>query len=109
MRVCCADRYLFKVAVFAGPLLGVLVVDDVQRSLPLFHLQTLDLGLELIELLLQVFALLHVLHPEHGQTSRSETHLMTFPKAKIKQLPDAVFNVMTHQQGNHFRVFLSEM
>lgn len=56
--------YLFKVAVLAGPLLAVLVVDDVQRSLSLLHLQTLDLCLQLVQLLLQVFALLHVLHPE---------------------------------------------
>ena len=59
-----AEIYLFKVAVLAGPLLGVLVVNDVQRSLSLFHLQTLNLCLQLIQLLLQVLALLHVLHSE---------------------------------------------
>lgn len=61
------DRYLFKVAVLAGSLLGVLVVNDVQRSFPLFQLQTFNLRLQLIQLLLQVFALLHVLDPKHDQ------------------------------------------
>lgn len=51
----------------AGPLLGVLVVYDVQRSLPLFQLQTFNLRLQLIELLLQVLALLHVLDPKHDE------------------------------------------
>lgn len=60
-------HYLFKVAVLAGPLLRVLVMNDVQRSLPLLQLQTFDLSLQLIQLLLQVFALLHVLHSIQGQ------------------------------------------
>lgn len=54
---------LFEVALLVGALLGVLVVDDVQRRLPLLQLQALDLRLQLVELLLQVLALLHVLHP----------------------------------------------
>lgn len=64
-----AGGYLLKVAVLAGPLLGVLAVDDVQRSLPLFRLQALNLRLQLAQLL----ALLHVLHPEHGQTAGGGT------------------------------------
>lgn len=59
---------LFEVALLVGPLLGVLVVDNVQRRLPLLQLQALDLRLQLVELLLQVLALLHVLHPG-GDTS----------------------------------------
>lgn len=51
----------------AGPLLCVLVVNDVQSSLSLFELQTLDLGLQFVQLLLQVLALLHVLHPKAGR------------------------------------------
>lgn len=74
MRVCAhyarsrADSYLFKVAVLAGPLFGVLVVNDVKRGLPLLQLQTFNLRLQLIELLLQVLALLHVLNPKHDQS-----------------------------------------
>ena len=68
-----ADSYLFKVAVLAGPLLGVLVVNDVQRSLSLFQLQTFDLCLQLIQLLLQVLALLHVLDPKHDQIADWKT------------------------------------
>lgn len=61
---CWSPANLFEVALLVGSLLGVLVVDDVQRRLPLLQLQALDLRLQLVELLLQVFALLHVLHPE---------------------------------------------
>lgn len=68
-----ACSYLFKVAVLAGPLLCVLVVNDVQRSLSLFQLQTFDLRLQLIQLLLQVLALFHVLHPEHRRRADEET------------------------------------
>lgn len=64
------SRYLFKVAVLAGPLLGVLVVDDVQRTLPLFQLQTFNLRLQLVQLLLQVLALFHVFDPKHGRVSQ---------------------------------------
>lgn len=62
-----ADSYLLKVALLAGPLLCVLVVNDVQRCLPLFQLQAFNLRLQLIQLLLQVLALLHVLDPKHHQ------------------------------------------
>ena len=56
--------HLFEVAVLAGALLGVVVVEDVQGGLALLQLQGLDLRLQLFPLLLQVLALLHVLHPE---------------------------------------------
>lgn len=50
----------------ASSLLGVVVVDHVQRGLALLQLQALDLRLQLIQLLLEVLALLHVLHPSTG-------------------------------------------
>lgn len=56
-------RYLSHGAVLAAgatPLRAL--VQGVQGRLPLFELQGLDLRLELVELLLQVLALLHVLH-----------------------------------------------
>lgn len=59
-------NHLFKVALLAGALLSVLVVNDVQRGLPLFQLQAFNFCLQLVELLLQVLALFHVLHPGHG-------------------------------------------
>lgn len=64
LTYCPSPANLFEVALLVGPLLGVLVVDDVQRRLPLLQLQAFDLRLQLVELLLQVFALLHVLHPK---------------------------------------------
>lgn len=63
--------HLFEVALLAGASLGILVMQDVQMRLSLLKLQELDLGLQLIQLLLQVFALLHVLHPKH--TERNTT------------------------------------
>ena len=59
-----AARYLFDGAVLAAAAtpVGALAVQHVQGRLPLFESQGLDLGLELVELLLQVLALLHVLH-----------------------------------------------
>lgn len=57
-------RYLFDGVLFAATAapVGVLVVQHVQGRLPLLESQGLDLGLELVELLLEVLALLHVLH-----------------------------------------------
>lgn len=63
VSACASAANLFEVALLVGSLLGVLLVDDVQRRLPLLQLQAFDLRLQLVELLLQVFALLHVLHP----------------------------------------------
>lgn len=65
---CCEElrNHLFKVALLAGALLSVQVVNDVQRGLPLFQLQAFNFCLQLVQLLLQVLALLHVLHPGHG-------------------------------------------
>lgn len=65
--------YLFKVALLAGPLLCVLVVNDVQRSLSLFQLQTFDLCLQFIQLLLQVFAFLHIFHPKDDNVTKEMT------------------------------------
>lgn len=71
-------RYLFKVAVLAGALLCVLVVYDVQRSFSVFQLEAFDLRLQLVQLLLQVLALLHVLHPKHRQIAGRGGSLVDF-------------------------------
>ena len=64
-------RYLFDGVLFAAAAapVGVLGVQHVQGRLPLFESQGLDLGLELVELLLQVLALLHVLHSAGERTA----------------------------------------
>ena len=66
-----ASRYLFDGVVLAAAAtpIRVLVVQHVQGRLPFFESQGLDLGLELVELLLQVLALLHVLHSAGERTS----------------------------------------
>lgn len=68
VRVCVCLRsyraYLFEVAVLAGALLSVLVVEYIQGRFSLLQLQRLDLCLQLIQLLLKVLTLLHILHPE---------------------------------------------
>lgn len=63
-------RYLLDGIVLAAGAtpVGVLVVQNIQGCLPLFEFQGLDLGLEFIELLLQVLALLHVLHSAGKRT-----------------------------------------
>ena len=68
-----AARYLFDGAVLAAAAtpVGALAVQHVQGRLPLLESQGLDLGLELVELLLQVLALLHVFHPAGERTSVS--------------------------------------
>lgn len=68
-----ASRYLFDGVVLAAAAtpVGVLIVQHVQGCFPLFESQGLDLGLELVELLLQVLALLHVLHSASKRTSVS--------------------------------------
>lgn len=69
-------KNLLKVALLAGALFGVLVVNDVQRRLPLFQLQAFNFCLQLVQLLLQVLALLHVLHPEHGHNMPERVQLI---------------------------------
>lgn len=64
-------RYLFDGIVLAARAtpVGVFVVQNIQGCLPLFEFQGLDLSLEFIELLLQMLALLHVLHSAGKRTS----------------------------------------
>lgn len=63
-------QYLFDGVVLAGGAtpVGVLVVQNIQGCLSLFEFQGLDLSLEFIELLLQMLALLHVLHSASKRT-----------------------------------------
>lgn len=58
-----ALRYLFNSVVLAVASAGVLVVQYIQGCLSLLQFQRLDFGLQLVQLLLQVLAFLHVLHP----------------------------------------------
>lgn len=86
LTCCPSPANLFEVALLVGPLLGVLVVDDVQRRLPLLQLQAFDLRLQLVELLLQVFALLHVLHPEGDRGEGQAEALSSLRGAKHANL-----------------------
>lgn len=88
---------LFEVALLVGPLLRVLVVDDVQRRLPLLQLQAFDLRLQLVELLLQVFALLHVLHPEGEQGRRSGGGFVVVSLSIMTRDPRHCFSRETRQ------------
>lgn len=48
---------------------GILVVQYIQSCLSLLQLQRLDFSLQLIQLLLQVLALLHILYPSTHKQS----------------------------------------
>lgn len=85
--------HLFEVALLAGASLGILVMQDVQMRLSLLKLQELDLGLQLIQLLLQVFALLHVLHPKHTHTHRERNTTII----ALKQQPPRRLSCRMHE------------